>query len=294
MTEARGFAPARAALAGNPSDGYGGAVLAVAIEDLAAEVQAWRARALRVSPESTLVEAAVRRFARHLEPEATDTALEWRTSIPLGVGLGGSSAIVVATLRALSALYSVRLAPVEQAALALAVETEDLRIEAGPQDRVAQAFGGLTYMEFRDPPRYESLDPLVLPPLVIAWRADTGGHSGNVHVGLRARFERGDDEVRAAMRRLGELARAARDALESGDLGMFAACIGGTFDERRRLLALDRRHVAMVETAHGCGASANYTGSGGAIVAVCRDEEHRLAVAQAMRSAGCDVVCPNY
>ncbi|CAA9501537.1 MAG: hypothetical protein AVDCRST_MAG13-2290, partial [uncultured Solirubrobacteraceae bacterium] len=44
---AAGMAPARAALAGNPSDGYGGAVLALCLPALAARVEvapaaAWR------------------------------------------------------------------------------------------------------------------------------------------------------------------------------------------------------------------------------------------------------------
>ncbi len=52
------------------------------------------------------------RFARELArgPRAA-TAVTWRTSIPRGVGLGGSSAIVIATLRALCELHGVALAP---------------------------------------------------------------------------------------------------------------------------------------------------------------------------------------
>jgi hypothetical protein len=86
---------------------------------------------------------------------------------------------VIATLRALGQLHQVDLRPAALAAFALAVETEDLGIAAGPQDRVAQAYGGVTYMEFAAPPRYESL-PGRLPPLLIAWRATAaGGACGN-------------------------------------------------------------------------------------------------------------------
>ena len=62
--------------------------------------------------------------------------MRWRTSIPRGVGLGGSSAIVIAVLRALCALHGTELDPARMAELALAIETEDLAIAAGPQDRV--------------------------------------------------------------------------------------------------------------------------------------------------------------
>jgi shikimate kinase len=50
------------------------------------------------------------------------------------------------------------------------------------------------------------------------------------------------------------------------------------------MLELDPRCVEMIETARAAGACANYTGSGGAIVAVCRDEQHRAEVRQALRS----------
>jgi glucuronokinase len=84
------------------------------------------------------------------------------------------------------------------------------------------------------------------------------------------------------------LARAARAALFRGDHNGFAAAVDGSFDMRRRMLALDRRHVEMVECARSLGASANFTGSGGAIVAVCRDERHRNEVATGLVKTGCE------
>ena len=48
------------------------------------------------------------------------------------------------------------------------------------------------------------------------------------------------------------------------------------------MMRLDPRHVALIRAARERGASANYAGSGGAIVAVCRDTEHRAAVLEAL------------
>src|SRR5947209_13544587 len=123
MTTAEGSAPARAALAGNPSDGYGGAVLALALDGFSARARASAAERLTITPESELVRATVRRFSRQLEARALRSAIRWETSIPRSVGLGGSSAIVIATLRALCGLYGTPLEPVELARFALAVET---------------------------------------------------------------------------------------------------------------------------------------------------------------------------
>lgn len=284
---AHAAAHARAALAGNPSDAYGGAVLAVTLDGLSAEAFARRAQTPVVEPASELVEATVRRFSAELDAAALATAVRWRTSVPRGVGLGGSSAIVIAVLRALCALYGTALDPAKMAELALAIETEDLGIAAGLQDRVAQAYGGLVFMEFGDGGAYEQLASSLLPPLVVAWRADAAQDSGDVHAPLRTRLEAGDPTAVAGMKELAEHARAARAALIGGDRERLARAADESFDVRRRLVALDPRHVELVERARELGAGANYTGSGGAVVAVCRDRAHSAAVARALAELGC-------
>jgi glucuronokinase len=267
---AEGSAPARAALAGNPSDLYGGAVLALTLPSLAAHVSAEPADRLEVDPPNGLVEAAARRVG-------VTAKVEWRTTIPLSVGLGGSSALAIATLRALCELDSDELAE-----LALAVEVEDLGIAAGPQDRYAQAYGGLTFMEFGGPrPHCEQLDPALLPAVVIGWREAAHEDSGAIHNRLR------EAPDMKPVRRLAELAREARRALLARDLPEFARCVDWSFDARADLMALDPRHVEMIATARSCGASANYTGSGGAIVAVCRNRDHCREVEAGLRAIDC-------
>jgi len=288
---ARASAFARAALAGNPSDGYGGATLAVVVRDFVAEVEATPEPDPFVAPENALVHATVRRFQRELAPQASPVAVRLRTSIPMAVGLGGSSAIVIATVRALCEIHGVELRRDELASFALAVETEELGIAAGLQDRVAQAYGGLTFMDFQAG-LYEPLDPALLPPMFLAWNVEAAGPSGVTHSGLRARFERAEPAVLAAISELADLARTARAALLDGDAQVFARCLDGSFDARRRMLTLDERHVAMVDLARAHGASANYTGSGGAIVGCCEDEAARLEVIAALTDAGHSAIAP--
>jgi glucuronokinase len=298
MTTASGRAFARAALAGNPSDGYGGATLAVVIPNFSAEVLIETSGEPGVTPPSPLVAGAIARFAREHGVD-NEVAASWRTTVPREVGLAGSSAIVTATLRALCELHDVRLEPARLAALALAIETDALGIAAGLQDRVALAFGGLTYMDFEPDyfsahgrGRYEALDPALLPPLYLAYREDAGGQSGGIHGPLRERFEAGDPEIVAAMAQLATHAHDAADALKAGDGERFGRCVDASFDVRQRIVELDARHVAMVARARSLGASANYTGSGGAIVGACRDGRHRDEVLAALRSDGTTAVVP--
>jgi glucuronokinase len=296
MAAASGRALARAALAGNPSDAYGGATLAVVVPEFGAEVRIEtvakaEGAGISVEPANRLVAASIARLVRdHGGGEgdvgrAAGLAATWTTSIPREVGLGGSSALVIATLRALAELFGVTFSSAQLAALALAIERDELGIAAGPQDRVAQAFGGLTFMDFdlvhatgEELGRYELLDPGLLPPLYLAYRADAHDQSGAIHGDLRERFDSGDPEIRGAMSELAGHARGARDALLAGDRERFDACVDASFDVRRRIVELDTRHLELVELARALGASANYTGSGGAVVGACRDDDHRRAV----------------
>ena len=289
----QGSAPARVALAGNPSDGYGGAVLAMALPEFCAEAEVRPALHARIDPEAghELVAAAIGRFARETGlATATECEARWRTAVPREVGLGGSSAIVIATLRALCDLHEVTFAPDRLAGLALAIETEELGIAAGLQDRVAQAHGGLTFMDFAAAGpgtahgRYEPLDAALLPPLLVCWRKESASHSGRVHGDLRERFARGDRFVREGLAAAAIAARSAHVALLAGDQAGFAEAVDATFDARRRMMPLDPRHAEMIALARRAGAAANYTGSGGAIVAVCRDAAHRESVAAVLCS----------
>lgn len=278
-------AHARAALAGNPSDGYGGAVLALALPMFRAEVS--------VSPDPggpvpELIAATLARFERDFGLEGG--VYSWDTTIPRSVGLGGSSALIIATLRALCELHGVDLAPSVMAELALSIERDDLGIAAGLQDRVAQSYGGLTFMEFDDPPVYERLDPDFLPPLVVAWREHTAEHSGVVHNDLRSRFDAGDRTIHNAMRELAHLARSAKVAVLAGDRAELARCADASFDARARIMSLNPSHVEMVKLGRTAGAGVNYTGSGGAVICVCSDAAHRDTVDGALRSGGCRTV----
>ena len=288
-----GIACARAALAGNPSDGYGGAVLAVTLPARQATARAWRTNAPAVDPPSELVSATIARFASEHAPAArAATSVSWETTIPRTVGLGGSSAIVVAVLRALCALWSIALEPLTMAELALRIEVDDLGIAAGLQDRIAQTHDGLTFMDFGGPgpATVHPLDRARLPPLLIAWRPASGGHSGEVHAPLRDRHADGEPVVLEAMRALTAAAHDAARAIDDGDHAALCTGVDASFDARRSMLALDSRHVEMIEAARAAGAAANYAGSGGAIVAVCTDEAHRARVQAALGRIDCETL----
>lgn len=274
---------ARAALAGNPSDAFGGAVLAVPVRSFAARATYRAPLSPVAAPE--LVAAATVAFDRERGTSTTGT-VRWETSVPLQVGLAGSSAIVLAVLRALAAEHGWAAGPLE---LALRVETEGLGLAAGLQDRITQAHDAPMFMDFAAE-RYERLAPAGLPMLV-AYCAE-GERSGVVHSRLQERWAAEDDALRAAVGELREQAFAARLAYAAGDLAALGACMTRSTELRLSLYAPHPAHTKLFEPVRGAGLEGNFTGSGGAVVAVepgGSPERARTAEAQ-LRAAGYGVV----
>jgi glucuronokinase len=285
VVPATGRAYARAGLAGNPSDGYGGRTVAVVLREFAAEAEVHAAAADRCR--EPLARAALARFRRDVAAVGP-VEVRWTTTVPREVGLAGSSAIVIAVLRALCTATGASLGSDALARMALAVETEDLGIAAGLQDRLVQVHEALLATDFGRELRVEALDEALLPPLWVAWRSDAAQPSGVVHGELRARWQRGDREVCAVMDELGACADAARDALLAGDRAAFGACLDRSLELRRRVMPVDARVLRMAEIARGFGASANSAGSGGAVVGTVPADWPRLEAA--LRREGCGVV----
>jgi len=293
-----GSAFARAALAGNPSDGYGGGVLALCVANFTATVELVAPRdaeqpdaggRLRVEPAAAaaLVGSAAARHAA-----ATGQTPPWlratvRTTIPREVGLAGSSAIVIATLRALDTLLETRIPSEDIPVLALAAEV-DLGITAGLQDRVAQAYGGLTAMTFGLDGSYRALplDCGRLPPLILAWDARGAAASGVYHGDLRARWAAGEPLVHRVMTALRDQAAGAAEAVERGDADALGAAMDASYDLRASLGPLEPRHVELVEAVRRHGLPVNFAGSGGAVVALCDEPARLLALREELERGG--------
>lgn len=281
---------ARAALAGNPSDGYGGAVLAIPIPELGAvasieEADTFSVRAADPSLHRLLT-AAAEEFEAQVRP-IDGGILSAITTVPRSVGLAGSSALVISALRALAATNEHRWDPVELAQVALAVERDRLGIEAGLQDRLVQAVGSLVAMEF-DPVAVHVVTPTIDLPLFVAWDATAAASSDTVHRSLRRRFDAGDDHVRTSMVGLAEQARAGAAAIERGDLPGLAAAINRTFEIRALMVDIDPATRRLADIGRRAGAAMNTAGSGGSVVGLVPTVERLTDVGDAYDAAGFD------
>ena len=330
---------ARAGLVGNPSDGYHGKTISLIVRNFYAEVvlYEWEDMELVWSQEDQsrfrsvrdlvtdvrlhgyyggirLVKATIKRFVDYCDRQGhtlhdRNFSIRYQSNVPRGVGLAGSSAIIVATLRCLMQFYNVSIPPEVQPSLVMTVETEELGIAAGLQDRVIQVHEGLVYMNFaREQMRelhgylcgtYERLDPSLLPPLFIAYPADVQHPSewietSNVaHGDLKTRFSRGDPGVVQAMTQFADLVAQAREALLAGDAEQLATIVNENFDVRRTIYQdMLQGQIEMVERARQAGASAKFAGSGGAIIGTYTDEAMFQGLQSHLSDLGCVVLKP--
>jgi glucuronokinase len=74
------------------------------------------------------------------------------------------------------------------------------------------------------------------------------------------------------MRYWADLTDQARACLERGDAARLAALMNANFDRRAQLYRLSAGNLRMVAVARAAGASAKFSGSGGAIVGTYPDE----------------------
>jgi len=319
----------RAALVGNPSDGYFGKTIALVFGNFQAEVSLWESPMLEILPNDRdkpvfasmeqlvddiriygyyggirLLKAAIKRFYEYCKIESLSLdkrnfTLRYDTTIPHRLGLAGSSAIITACLRGLMQFYKVTIPKPQLANLILSVEKDELQIGAGLQDRVAQVYQGLVYMDFdrtimdkQGYGNYVPLDTGLLPNLYIAYRTDLAEGSEVTHNDLRERYHRGDADVLEAMAQWTELAAQVKALLEARRGTEIAGLLNRNFDLRRRILKISEGNLHMVEAARSVGASANFTGSGGAIIGTYTDNAMYECLKTTLSSIGVKVIKP--
>ena len=323
------LAYARAGLVGNPSDGYFGKTIAFILRNFNATVKLWESPHFEILPTHgdlasfdsvnaflkdqrlhgyyggmRLIKAAIKKFHDYCHQNDIDLpdrsyTVSFETDIPRLVGLAGSSAIVVAMFRALTRFHEVEIPKHLLPGLLLSVETEELGINAGLQDRVIQTYEGIVYMDFdrklmegRGYGVYEPLKPQKLPPLYVAYDPARAEISDVPHRNLRDLFSRGDPTVVNAMQKYRDLTDRGRTALMAGDWDGLGKVMNENFDLRRTIMPIAPENQRMVEAARSTGASAKFCGSGGAICGLYRDGRHFQQLSDALASLRCNVLRP--
>jgi galactokinase/mevalonate kinase-like predicted kinase len=303
-------APGRGGIIGNPSDLYGGTVVACTISeraeasvshsslltfDVYGHFQVLREEAdLEYLPDLHYLDVAkaVWRYLRksdlaregRIDPAAT-FHVRAGSNIPLQAGCAGSTAILMAILAGVLEHFEVRMGRHALAELARAVERTELGVHCGYQDQYMLAFGGLNCIDLRgkedhDPQApYASVEPLTgeVPELPFVL-ANTGlqRHSGEYHAAPRQAWEEGDPRRRAGFERVGELGRLGKRALLEQDWERLGALMNENCAIVRDLIGLGEPNEVLIEAALAAGAlgaKLSGAGRGGTIIVLHPDPE---------------------
>ncbi|GAB5525574.1 MAG: hypothetical protein Roseis2KO_34460 [Roseivirga sp.] len=291
----------RAAVIGNPSDGFYGKTIAFPFSNFHAEACLTERQDIVIkgskrgvftdlgafykdyelhglSSENPLPRATIKRFldfctSENISLHNRGFEIEFSSTIPREVGLAGSSAIITAIFRTLLEYYKVSIPQKHLANLILEVETKEMGISAGLQDRVVQVYEQPVYMDFdkelmqsRGYGEYQMISANLFQNFYIAYSTQGAEGSEVVHNDLRGRYDAGDVQVHQVMSEFATLTEDFLTALKLRQEDKIEACMNINFDLRESICQISRRNLEMIESARSAGASAKFTGSGGAII----------------------------
>lgn len=301
---------ARAGLLGNPSDGYFGKTISLIVKNFGAHISLFESPELVIEVlkqdknvysniydfvdriklhgyygGDRLIKATIKVFydycaSNDIKLDNKNFSIRYSSSIPRQVGLAGSSAIITATMKAICKFYNIEIRKDLLPSIILSVETKELGINAGLQDRVIQVYEGLVYMDFEKENllsnncgNYEYLPLENLPKVYLAYKDTLGKVSGAVLNDIHNRYRRGEKLVIDTLNEIANCAYEGKLAIENKDYNQLAELINTNFDLRCKIMNISDENMEMVQIARKCGASAKFAGSGGSIIGTYINDE---------------------
>ncbi|HYW51043.1 MAG TPA: hypothetical protein VE861_10565 [Gemmatimonadaceae bacterium] len=248
----------------------GGAVCNIAIEMHATATLTPSARP--VAPDQPLVLAAWDRAGRPA------VAVELQSDIPIGSGLGGSSAAGVALAAAFAAWRGERLAPAALAELSRVTETESMGLAGGCQDHYAAAFGGALLLSCRavTTPAAIPLSAATIAEFerrtLVAFTGESRMSANTITAVLDA-YRAGEKQTCRSLQRMAELAPMMARVLADGDIDALGGLLSEQWAAQRALHStistpLIDRIVADCGDAGALGTKALGASGGGCVLVI--------------------------
>ena len=251
------------------------------------------APSLPIDGEALLIKGVYNRIVRNYNTGALAFKITTYNDAPAGSGLGTSSTMVVAILKAFVEWKSLPLGDYEIAKLAYEIERKDLMLSGGKQDQYAAAFGGFNYMEFMQN------DIVIVNPLKIKrWVIDeleasmllffTGRSRSSAAIidEQKKNTQSGNTDAIEAMHRIKQSAVDTKLALLKGDIDAFANILREAWENKKKMAANITNPIIQqaMDVAIQAGAKAGKVsgaGGGGFIMFVV-EPTRKKAVEQAL------------
>jgi D-glycero-alpha-D-manno-heptose-7-phosphate kinase len=316
-------APVRISFAGGGTDlpafftQHGGAVVSATIDKFVYVILT-----VHGGPELQILSSDYRTFYRHTPGEALfwegdlnlpkailhefgldhSVSMFLASEVPPGTGLGSSSTLTVAAVKAVSAARGQTLSKAQVAQLATRIELEKMGMPIGYQDQYAAAYGGLNFMEFgaaADQAAAEvRVTPIRTPPgtlealqaNLLLFFTGTARESSKILARQRESTERSQADVVAALRAVRDLAYGLRDSLARGDLNGFGQWLHAGWEHKKRFATgisnpeIDDAYT-LARTHGAIGGKIAGAGGGGFMMIYCQPGT-QAAVTEALSQRG--------
>jgi D-glycero-alpha-D-manno-heptose-7-phosphate kinase len=216
------------------------------------------------------------------------------SQIPPGIGLGYSSSMTVATLKALALWCGLDLKPEAVADLACCIEYET-GTPANKQDTYAAALGGLNAIAFSR--SGVTVEPLNLPAgaqealeeRLILFFVRPSHQASPIPPQPNTGSQPDDAEILQKLEKINALSLEIREALESGDLDSFGQLLHRSWIESRHLTVEDShpldRYYWIARELGALGGKVSGTERGGVLLIYC-SKKYQAAIINALEELG--------
>jgi D-glycero-alpha-D-manno-heptose-7-phosphate kinase len=218
------------------------------------------------------------------------------SEIPPGTGLGSSSTVAVAMIKAVTTARGLFLSKQQLAELACHIEIEKLGEPIGKQDQYAAAFGDLNLIQFKqdgvtvEPLRIPSETRRALEKNILLFFTGATREASSILKAQKASSEREDREVIAALHAVKEVAYEAKTKLERGDLTAFGKLLDLNWQKKKRFAggvtnAFVDQCYDLAMSMGALGGKLTGAGGGGFLMLYC-EPPCQAAVTRALEAQG--------
>lgn len=218
------------------------------------------------------------------------------SEIPPGTGLGSSSTVAVAIIKAVTTARGLMLSKQQIAELACHIEIEKLGEPIGKQDQYAAAFGGLNLIQFSR--EGVTVEPLQIAPEtrrelernILLFFTGATREASSILRAQKQSSEQNDARVIEALHAVKEMAFKVKTYLERGDLARLGDLLDRAWQNKKKFARgvsnalIDECYDLALQ--HGArGGKVTGAGGGGFLMIYC-EPPHQAAVTRALESKG--------